>query len=60
MSSRSSTQGGPGYQTMVPGVEIYRLTFLDQRVGQASALAVFLTVLVLRHHLADPAAREAG
>src|SRR6266581_4751944 len=42
-----STQGGPGYQTMVPGVEIYRLTFLDQRIGQASALAVFLTVLVL-------------
>jgi raffinose/stachyose/melibiose transport system permease protein len=42
-----STQGGPGYQTMVPGVEIYRLTFLDQRVGQASALAVFLTVMVL-------------
>jgi len=42
-----STQGGPGYQTLVPGVEIYRLTFLDQRIGQASALAVFLTVLVL-------------
>jgi raffinose/stachyose/melibiose transport system permease protein len=42
-----STQGGPGYQTMVPGVEIYRLTFLNQRLGQASALAVFLTALVL-------------
>ena len=42
-----STQGGPGYQTMVPGVEIYRLTFLGQRVGQASALAVFLAALVL-------------
>lgn len=42
-----STQGGPGYQTMVPGVEIYRLTFLQQQVGQASALAVFLAILVL-------------
>lgn len=42
-----STNGGPGYQTMVPGVEIYRLTFLDQHVGQASALAVFLTVLIV-------------
>jgi len=42
-----STQGGPGYQTMVPGVEIYRLTFLDQRLGPASALAVFLTLLIL-------------
>ncbi|TDD29334.1 sugar ABC transporter permease [Kribbella turkmenica] len=42
-----ATQGGPGYQTMVPGVEIYRLTFLQQHVGQASALAVFLAALVL-------------
>lgn len=42
-----STQGGPGYQTLVPGVAIYRLTFLDQQVGQASALAIFLAVLVL-------------
>lgn len=42
-----STQGGPGYQTMVPGVEIYRLTFLDQRIGQASALAIFLAALIL-------------
>jgi raffinose/stachyose/melibiose transport system permease protein len=42
-----STQGGPGYQTMVPGVEVYRLTFLQQHLGQASALAVFLAVLVL-------------
>lgn len=42
-----STQGGPGYQTIVPGVAVYRLAFLDQHVGQASALAVFLTLLVL-------------
>lgn len=42
-----STQGGPGYQTMVPGVEIYRLAFVDQRVGPASALGVFLAALVL-------------
>ncbi len=42
-----STGGGPGYQTMVPGVEIYRLTFLDQRIGQASALAICLAALIL-------------
>jgi raffinose/stachyose/melibiose transport system permease protein len=42
-----STQGGPGYETMVPGVAIYRLTFLQQHVGQASALAVFLAVLII-------------
>jgi len=42
-----STNGGPGYQTMVPGVEIYRLTFTNQQIGEASALAVVLAVLVL-------------
>ncbi|MFT8358617.1 carbohydrate ABC transporter permease [Bifidobacterium aquikefiri] len=42
-----STQGGPGYATMVPGVEVYRLAFTQQSVGLASALAVALMVLVL-------------
>lgn len=42
-----STQGGPGYQTLVPGVAVYRLAFLDQRLGPASALAIFLTLMVL-------------
>ncbi len=42
-----STQGGPGFQTIVPGVAIYRLAFLDHHLGQASALAIFLTLLVL-------------
>jgi raffinose/stachyose/melibiose transport system permease protein len=42
-----ATQGGPGYNTMVPGLEIFQLTFLNQEVGQASALAVVLVALVL-------------
>ena len=42
-----ATQGGPGYSTMVPGLEIYQLTFIRQQVGQASALAVVLVALVL-------------
>ena len=42
-----STQGGPGYSTIVPGLEIYQLTFIKQQVGQASALAVVLVALVL-------------
>ena len=42
-----ATQGGPGYSTMVPGLEIYQLTFIKQQVGQASALAVVLVGLVL-------------
>jgi len=42
-----STQGGPGRSTMVPGVEIYRLAFTQREIGQASAMAVLLMVLVL-------------
>ncbi|MBM0235245.1 sugar ABC transporter permease [Micromonospora sp. STR1_7] len=42
-----STSGGPGLQTTVPGLEIYRLAFSQRQVGLASALAVVLMVLVL-------------
>jgi raffinose/stachyose/melibiose transport system permease protein len=42
-----STQGGPGYETMVPGVLVYQLAFTQSRVGQSSALAIVLTILVL-------------
>lgn len=42
-----STQGGPGNSTLVPGLEIYRLAFFSREIGQASAMAVVLTLLVL-------------
>ena len=42
-----STQGGPGYATMVPGVLVYQLGFTESQVGLASALALVLTVLIL-------------
>jgi raffinose/stachyose/melibiose transport system permease protein len=42
-----STHGGPGDQTMVPGLEIYQLAFFNREVGLASALAVVLMLLVL-------------
>lgn len=42
-----STQGGPGNSTLVPGLKIYRLAFFEREIGQASAMAVVLTVLVL-------------
>lgn len=42
-----STQGGPGYATMVPGVLVYQLGFTEQQVGLASALALVLTALIL-------------
>ena len=41
------TGGGPGYATMVPGVQIVRLAFTEGRVGLASALAVVLLAVVL-------------
>lgn len=42
-----ATRGGPGTQTMVPGLEIYQLAFFNREVGLASALAVVLMLLVL-------------
>jgi raffinose/stachyose/melibiose transport system permease protein len=42
-----ATHGGPGNQTMVPGLEIYQLAFFNREVGLASALAVVLMLLVL-------------
>ncbi|SDP20237.1 carbohydrate ABC transporter membrane protein 1, CUT1 family [Nakamurella panacisegetis] len=42
-----STNGAPGDTTTVPGLLVYRLAFTDGQVGQASALAVTLTVLIL-------------
>jgi raffinose/stachyose/melibiose transport system permease protein len=42
-----STQGGPGYSTMVPGVQVYQLGFTQSQVGLASALALVLTALIL-------------
>ena len=42
-----STQGGPGNSTLVPGLEIYYLAFFQREIGQASALAVALTIVVL-------------
>jgi raffinose/stachyose/melibiose transport system permease protein len=42
-----STQGGPGYSTTVPGVQVYQLAFTENRIGQSSALAIVLSLLVL-------------
>lgn len=42
-----ATGGGPGTNTTVPGLEIYRLAFAHRQVGLASALAVVLMLLVI-------------
>ena len=42
-----ATGGGPGNATSVPGIQIYYTAFLERQIGQASALAVALMLLVL-------------
>ena len=41
-----TTSGGPGTATTVPSYEVYNRTFQLKQVGSASAVAVFLTVMV--------------
>ncbi|MCG2797609.1 MAG: sugar ABC transporter permease [Cellulomonas sp.] len=41
------TLGGPGRATMVPGVDVYQLSFNQARVGAGAAMGVVLMVLVL-------------
>jgi raffinose/stachyose/melibiose transport system permease protein len=41
------TGGGPGYSTMIAGVEIYRLAFSAGQVGTASALATLLSLIIV-------------
>jgi raffinose/stachyose/melibiose transport system permease protein len=43
----TTTKGGPGTTTLVPGISIFRLAFVQGQVGLASALGVVLLVLVL-------------
>lgn len=43
----NTTQGGPGTSTAVPSVYIYQDAFQNRLLGEASALAVVLTVLTL-------------
>lgn len=42
-----TTNGGPANQTTVPGLLVYRLAFNEGNIGDASALAVLLTLMVL-------------
>jgi raffinose/stachyose/melibiose transport system permease protein len=41
-----TTRGGPGTQTVVPGLLIYRRAFEDGRLGSAAAIAVLLSIVV--------------
>ncbi|MGB7160458.1 MAG: sugar ABC transporter permease [Tepidisphaeraceae bacterium] len=41
------TIGGPGFQTMVPGLWMYQNAFMFQRMGYACAIGVILFLLIL-------------
>ncbi len=41
-----TTRGGPGTETVVPGLLIYRRAFEDGQLGSAAAIAVLLSVVV--------------
>jgi ABC-type sugar transport system permease subunit len=40
------TQGGPGWTTMVPGYFMYQSAFINSEMGLASAVGVFLFVVI--------------
>lgn len=41
------TNGGPGYDTMVPGYYMYQAAFVGGRMGFASAIGTFLFLIIL-------------
>ncbi len=41
------TNGGPGYDTMVPGYYMYQAAFTSGRMGFASAIGTFLFVIIM-------------
>jgi len=43
----TTTLGGPGRATLVPGISIYRIGFTQSEVGLASAFGIILMLLVL-------------
>jgi ABC-type sugar transport system permease subunit len=42
----NTTRGGPGTSTTVPSLFVYLDAFQNRRLGQASAIAVVLTVII--------------
>ena len=55
-----TTKGGPGTETYVPTLLIYKRAFVSGDVGSAAAIATILTVLVLRGVGWHPPARGGG
>lgn len=43
----ATTGGGPGYATMIPAMQMYKIAFGDGKFGYASALGVILFILII-------------
>lgn len=43
----ATTSGGPGYSTMIPALQMYKIAFGDGKFGYASALGVLLMILIV-------------
>lgn len=43
----ATTGGGPGYATMIPAMQMYKIAFGDGKFGYASALGVLLFVVII-------------
>ncbi|WP_181448936.1 carbohydrate ABC transporter permease [Nonomuraea aridisoli] len=41
-----ATQGGPGYATTTPSLQMYRDVFINGQIGPGSAIAVLLTIVI--------------
>lgn len=43
----ASTNGGPGYSTMIPALQMYNVAFGDGDFGEASAMGVILFIVIV-------------
>ena len=43
----ATTDGGPGYSTMIPALQMYNVAFGDGKFGYASALGVILFIVII-------------
>ena len=49
----ATTGGGPGYSTMIPALQMYKIAFGDGKFGYASALGVVLFIVIILLTLAS-------
>lgn len=49
----ATTGGGPGYSTMIPALQMYKIAFGDGKFGYASALGVILMIVIIIATLAS-------